>query len=696
MPILTATNIRHSYGDDIILDGLSLTVEPGERIGVVGRNGCGKSTMIKILAGLLRQDLGTVVLLRGERVGYLKQDPEFDENETLREAAEHGFAELHRLHHELHEVYEKMGSAEGAVLEKLLKEQERLDEAIESAGGYAIDHKIDSVLHGLGFTDADFTIPVSGLSGGQKARLALAQLLLEEPGVLLLDEPTNHLDLDGCLWLEAFLRDDYRGAVVMISHDRAMLDGVVKRIIEVEQGRLIDYPGNYRAFRNLRAERRLVMNKAWEAQQAQFKKEEAYIRQYKAGQRAKQAKGRESRLDRAKTGALERPVELAELRLSLPKAERTGDLVVVARGMSKSYPDDEGGIKVLFEDLDLTISRGERWGIVGPNGAGKTTLVRCLLSEQDADAGTVSLGAKVDIGYFRQIHEGLRMDLQVYKFIQDRVKKETDDRVSISEQEARNLAGAFLFSGDEQDKEIELLSGGERSRAVMAGLLASAKNVLVLDEPTNHLDISAAERLEEALAAPREDAKTGEKTGGTFDGTVILISHDRALIDATCDHLLILDGKGGAITFLGTWSEWAAKKGGGNAVRIGVEKKPKKGAAAPPAEPPIGFATAATARAADHKNHTHGKKGGEKKAPKNQSGKATTEKRKKTAFSWMRIEQIEEKMKVFAERVAEIDKELADPQVWVDHEKANGLTDKRDAIKSELAELEAEWLRKAE
>lgn len=695
MPILTATNIRHSYGDDIILEGISLSVEPGERIGVVGRNGCGKSTMIKIFAGLLKQDSGKVIVQRGDRVGYLKQDPEFDENETLREAAEHGFAELHQLHRDLHDVYEKMGDADGRALEKLLKEQERLDEAIEAAGGYAIDHKIESVLHGLGFTDADFSIPVSGLSGGQKGRLALTQLLLEEPGVLLLDEPTNHLDLDGCLWLEGFLRDDYRGAVIMISHDRAMLDGVVKRIVEVEQGRLIDYPGNYAAFRNLRAERRLVMNKAWESQQAQFKKEEAYIRQYKAGQRAKQAKGRESRLDRAKTEALERPVELAELRLSLPKAERTGDLVVVARGMSKSYPDDDGGEKVLFKDLDLTISRGERWGIVGPNGAGKTTLVRCLLSEQAADAGTVSLGAKTDIGYFRQIHEGLRLDLPVFKFIQDRVKRETGDRVSISEQEARNLAGAFLFSGDEQDKEIELLSGGERSRAVMAGLLASAKNVLVLDEPTNHLDISAAERLEEALAAPREDPKTGEKTGGAFDGTVILISHDRALIEATCDHLLILDGKGGATVFLGSWNEWAAKKGLGNAVRVGVEKKPKKGAEAPPVEPPVGFATAAAARVVDQKSLSH-KKGVGKKPAKDQGGKNTSENRKKTAFSWMRMEQIEEKMAVFGERVSEIDSQLADPQVWVDHEKANALTDKRDAIKAELAELEAEWLRKAE
>ena len=689
MPILTCTNVKHAYGDDIILEGVTMSIEPGERVGIVGRNGGGKSTLIKILAGELVPDEGQVVLQRGERLGYLKQDPEFDAGQTLRQAAEHGFAELSALHLELDELFDRMAGAEGEALDKLLNQQAELERKIEAAGGYAIDHKIDEILHGLGFTDAQFGVPVSGLSGGQRARLSLAQLLLSQPGVLLLDEPTNHLDLDGRLWLEAFLKEEYPGAVLMISHDRAMLNGVVSRIAEVERGRLIDYPGNYEAFRRLRAERREAQYRAWANEQDQFKKEEAFIRKFKAGQRAKQARGRESRLERAKSEAIERPIELADLRLSLPKAERTGDLVVVARDLAKKYANEDGSEKVLFHDLSLTIGRGERWGIVGPNGAGKTTLVKCLLGELEPDAGTRSIGAKVDIGYFRQVPDGLRLDLSVARFVQDRVKKETDGRVSLSEQEARNLCGAFLFSGDEQEKEVGLLSGGERARAIMAGLLSSAKNVLVLDEPTNHLDISSAERLEESLAAPREDPKTGEKTGGAFDGTLILISHDRALIDATCDHLLVLDGQGGAEVFLGTWSEWAsgrAVKAGVAGVSRGNERQQRAGAEG-------------TRRNAEKgRKSGGGDAGGAAKKEGVKAALATSgpQEKSKSKFSWMRVEQLEEKIAFYEEQLAELDEALADPDVWTDHEKANVLTDKRDVVKRELDELEAEWVRKAE
>ncbi|MFG0305812.1 MAG: ABC-F family ATP-binding cassette domain-containing protein [Phycisphaerales bacterium JB040] len=689
MPILTCTNVKHAYGDDIILEGVTLSIEPGERVGIVGRNGGGKSTLIKILAGELTPDEGQVVLQRGERLGYLRQDPEFDKGQTLRQAAEHGFAELSALHRELDALFESMAGAGGEALDKLLKQQAELERRIEAAGGYAIDHKIDEILHGLGFTDAQFKVPVSGLSGGQRARLSLAQLLLSQPGVLLLDEPTNHLDLDGRLWLEAFLAGEYPGAVVMISHDRAMLNGVVSRIAEVERGRLIDYPGNYEAFRRLRAERREAQHRAWANEQDQFRKEEAFIRKFKAGQRAKQARGRESRLERAKSEAIERPIELAELRLSLPRPERTGDLVVVARELAKKYRNDDGSDKVLFHDLSLTIGRGERWGIVGPNGAGKTTLVRCLLGELEPDAGTRSLGAKVDVGYFRQVPDGLRLDLNVYRFVQDRVKKETDGRVSLSEQEARNLCGAFLFSGDEQEKEVRLLSGGERARAIMAGLLSSAKNVLVLDEPTNHLDISSAERLEDALAAPREDPKTGEKTGGAFDGTLILISHDRALIDATCDHLLVLDGHGGAEVFLGTWSEWAE----GRAMKAGGSPRPT-----PSARQERGSAEGPRSDAEKDRKSAGGAPGSA--APRG-SGKAALatsgpKEKSKSKFSWMRVEQLEERIAYFEEQLAELDRQLADPDVWADHEKANAITDRRDGVRGELDELEAEWLRKAE
>ncbi|MFN9972048.1 MAG: ABC-F family ATP-binding cassette domain-containing protein, partial [Phycisphaerae bacterium] len=321
MPVLTATNLKHSFGTRVILDGVSFSIEPGERVGVVGRNGVGKSTFLKMLAGLMNADEGMVSLQRGARAGYLHQDPKLNPDETLWGEAESAFARLHELHKKLDEVFEKMATAQGDALEKLMKDQEVLERDMEAAGGYSIDHKISEVLHGLGFTDAQFQVKVGGLSGGQKGRLALAKLLLENPDVLLLDEPTNHLDIEGRLWLENFLNHDFPGAVLLISHDRYLLDNVVKRIIETEDGRLIDYPGNYETFRELRAERRMAMLRAYENQQQRFRQEEAYIRKYKAGQRAAQARGRNTRLEREKaSNTLDRPVEAHSFEVRLPAA----------------------------------------------------------------------------------------------------------------------------------------------------------------------------------------------------------------------------------------------------------------------------------------------------------------------------------------------------------------------------------------
>ncbi len=665
MPILAGTNIAHAYGNDVVLSGVSVSVEPGERVGVVGRNGTGKSTLLKILGGLLKSDSGDVTLQRGARASYLKQDPDFNPGDTLRDAAEGAFAALHALHAELEGIFEAMGSAEGAGLEKLMREQERLERAIEAAGGYAIDHRIDAVLHGLGFDDSQFQIAVGDLSGGQKGRLALARALLEGPDVLLLDEPTNHLDLAGREWLEEFLRDEFGGAVLMVSHDRYLLDRVVDRIVEVEQARLIEYPGNYRAFRKLRAERREAQMRAYEKQQTEFKREEAFIRKYKAGQRAKQARGRESRLERAKLDStLERPMELAELRLSLARAERTGDIVATARGLGKRYVNDDGSEKVLFDDLSVKIGRGERWGIIGPNGAGKTTLVRTLLGEVEPGAGSVSLGSKLEVGYFRQSDEGLDPERALYRQMQELVKKETGERVLLSEQEARNLAGAFLFSGREQEKEVGVLSGGERARVRLAALLACAKNVLVLDEPTNHLDIPSAERIEEALSRPDPD---DPRKGGAFEGTLLLISHDRALIDATCDHLLVLDGRGGAEVFAGTYTEWHDRQ---------VRRREERARAAEEATARRKPATVANGAVA---------------APQKQAKDEA-----KSKYSWMSIEKIEERIALLESQVGEIDRKLADPDVWADVARANALTEERDRLREELGPLEAEWLRKAE
>jgi len=668
MPLVSAINLCHAYGQSIVLDGATFVIEAGERVGVVGRNGSGKSTLLKAMAGLLKPDSGEIQAQRGVRVGYLRQDPELDPDETLRDAAEGAFAELHALHGQLHAIFEEMATAEGAALETLLKRQERLETQIEAAGGYAIDHRIDATLHGLGFTDAQFGIRCGDLSGGQRGRLALARLLLEEPDVLLLDEPTNHLDLNARLWLESFLRDEYRGAVALISHDRYLLDNVVHRIAEVEAGRLIDYPGNYAKFRELRLERRITQARAYEKQQTDFKRQAAYIRKYKAGQRAKEAKGREKKLERAKQEtSIERPLELETFSLELPKAPRTGERVISARGITKTYNNTDPrsgeptGEKVLFRDLDVAISRGERWGIIGPNGAGKTTLVRTLLGEQPADSGESRLGSNVMIGHFKQSEAGLDLDLPVYRFLQKAIKDENPNTL-MSEQQARDLAGAFLFSGDDQEKQMRDLSGGERSRARLAALLASAKNVLILDEPTNHLDIPSAERLEEALT-------TDPKRGG-FDGTLLLISHDRALIDAACDHLTVLDGSGGAEIFLGNYSDWARKQGERAAERAQVDEARKRQGAE-------------QSKRERQKAHQQREAAQKVKTASNGLAKMSTSRLE------TRIEEIEGRLRA-------IDAELGDPEVWRDGGRSSKLSEERSALSAELEPLEFEWSRRAE
>ncbi len=673
MPILAATNITVHFGTDVILDGVTLSVEPGERVGIVGRNGGGKSTFLKAIAGEIKPDGGDVSVQKGKRVGYLKQDPDLDPEDTLRDAAEGAFAELHHLHVKLNKVFDEMATAEGGDLDKLLKDQERLESQIESAGGYAIDHKIDATLHGLGFTDAQFAIKCKDLSGGQRARLALARLLLESPDAILLDEPTNHLDIEGCLWLENFLKDEFAGAVLMVSHDRYLLDHVVDRIIEVEFARLIDYPGSYSAFREIRAQRRLTQQRSFDKQQTKFKQQEAYIRKYKTGQRAKEARGRQLKLDREKEQSIEKPLELSTLRLSLPKAPRSGDQVLTTRRLGKRYDnvdhitgeliEGEAAQKVLFHDQDITISRGERWGIIGPNGAGKSTLARCMLGEQMPDEGFTKIGSNVLVGHFKQTSEGVDPELTVYRYIQREVKRNTDGEVELSEQQARDLAGAFLFSGSEQDKEMLVLSGGEKSRCRLAALIASAKNLLVLDEPTNHLDIPSAERLEETLSIE-----------GGYTGTVILISHDRALIDSVCDHVIALDGEGNAEIVIGNYTDWRQK----HTLKLRAAQEQLE----------------AEREEERRKEKQRRAQIEAQKAKEAKPAKSTNNKQR--MLERLSMEQLEQKIEQIEQGIAQADAQMNDPDVWRDAKKMDRISADRQKLTEELEPLEFEWSRRAE
>ena len=679
MALLSVANLVFSFGDRHLLDGVNLTVSAGEHVGLVGRNGCGKSTLLKLVAGLEsnRPDSGQVQLARGSSAGYLKQDHHFDPKKTLREEAGAAFAELAELHRKLDKVAHDMGEADGDELDKLLKRYERLEQDMHAAGGYAVDHKIDETLHGLGLDDAVFGVKCGDLSGGQKGRLALAKLLLSEPDILLLDEPTNHLDIAGREWLEGFL-SAYSGGVVLISHDRWLLDRVVSKIYELEAGQMVEYPGNYEKFRTLRAERIEDQRRAFEKQQTKIKSEQSFIDRYRAGQRSKQAQGREKRLERyIRDESLAPPAELDTMKLSLEPKVRSGDQVVVAEDLAVAYDT-----RALFEGFGISIKRGERIGVIGPNGAGKSTLIRCLLGEQDPTAGKSKLGAQVDVGWYRQTHEHLDMGQSIVEYLRKFVPSST-------EQEARDLAGAFLFTGNESEKPLKSLSGGERSRAVLAGLMTCGHNLLVLDEPTNHLDIPSAERLEEALrrynAAQKKFTTTG--SGGGGEGTLILITHDRMLLEHLVDQLIVFDGSGGVQHFLGTYSEYLEQAAGENLLVDADEAVP--GAGKTKRQDAKSKSKSAKAEPAS----AGGKKKGKPKGNTGESskGKPKKPKKKNSAFGGLTVEQLESKIEALESRVTEIESKLADPETYRDNALFSELQQNHEKLKGELAPLEAEW-----
>ncbi|MFQ6101795.1 MAG: ABC-F family ATP-binding cassette domain-containing protein [Anaerolineae bacterium] len=518
MSILTASNLAKSYGPQDVFEGVSLEIPHGAKIALIGPNGSGKTTLLCLMAGLEKPTAGTIHKAKGLRIAYLPQqaDPStgsghrFSATGTLWDAMLEVFTDLQAQAAELRHLERVM--ADPATCEEALQRYGPALEAFELAGGYTYQQRIEQVLSGLGFEEDDFRRPVTQLSGGEKTRALLARLLLEEPDLLLLDEPTNHLDLAGIEWLENFLKA-WKGALVVVAHDRAFLDGVVERVWELEWGRLERYRGNYTAYAAQRAERLILQQVKYKRQQQFIARTEEFIRRNIAGQRSREAKGRRKRL--ARMERVERPREYRPLNLDLGDAARSGDLVLGLYDLTVGYDP----AAPLFTAQKFELRRGQRVTLLGPNGSGKTTLVRAILGEVPPLAGRVRIGANVHLGYFPQGHVGLDPEKTVFETILDAGEIESSP--------ARNLLGRYRFSGDDVFKRVGDLSGGEQARVALAVLALEGANVLILDEPTNHLDIPSQEVLQEALSE--------------FSGTLLIVTHDRYLIRELSTHVWAIE-----------------------------------------------------------------------------------------------------------------------------------------------------------
>ncbi|WP_298815983.1 ABC-F family ATP-binding cassette domain-containing protein [Chloroflexus sp.] len=536
MTLLNATNLSKYYGAELIFQEVSFQIGRGEKVAIVGMNGAGKSTLLRIIAGLEKPDSGSISLARGTRMAYLAQEARFSGERTLWQEMEAALAEINQWRSELIELEARLADTAAQDWEAVMERYGELSARFEHAGGYEIEHRIERTLHGLGFQVDQFHQRMSLFSGGQKTRAALAAALLSDPDLLLLDEPTNHLDMEALEWLEQFLRG-WDGTLIVVSHDRYFLERVTKRTLEISFNRLEDYPGSYEKYLTLKAERIERRLKEYQAQQAFIARTEEFIRRYKAGQRAREAKGREKRLERLKREQMiERPKEAAKLRLALDSQLRSGELVLRLDGLVVGFRGPNGEGRTLLRADDLTIRRGERVGLLGPNGSGKTTLLRALIGQLTPLQGIVRLGHEVRVGYYAQGHDVLVWNNTVLEEVL-RVAP------SLGEGAARNLLARFLFTGDDVFKRIADLSGGERSRVALAQLTLLPGNLLLLDEPTNHLDIDAREALEAVLKE--------------YTGSILFVSHDRYFIDALADKLWIVE-QGRIKQFIGNYSEYMA------------------------------------------------------------------------------------------------------------------------------------------
>ena len=532
MSLIRLEHVTKLYDPDLILDDISVAIEHGDRIGLIGRNGTGKTTLIKIINGMLTNFKGKVVSAKGLHIGYLSQEPDLARDCTLRQEMLKVFEKHRALEDKMLLLAEEMETTETP---HLLAEYARIQEQHEQLGGYDYEHEINRILGGLGFNELDFNLPIGVLSGGQKSRATLAKLLLEKPDLLLFDEPTNHLDINGIEWLENYLNIEYNGAVLVVSHDRYFLDKVVRKVWELEEHKIKIYRGNYSKYVETKNVEQLVGERAFKKQQAFIEHEEEFIRLNIAGQRTREAQGRRKRL--ARLERFEKPKSDAPtLKLNFTPETRGGNDILRCQNVGKTFGD-----KVVFTNLNFEVYRSDVIGIIGANGTGKTTLFRMILGDEAPTQGEMWIGPTLKLGHYTQELEGLNPDNEIINEIWALRPKQTQGEI-------RSFLAKFLFSGDDVFKRIGNLSGGEQSRVLLAKLLLANANVLLLDEPTNHLDIPAREALEAALAE--------------YPATLFIISHDRYLLNNFATKLLIFDGKPGgtAELFEGNYAEYTAQQ----------------------------------------------------------------------------------------------------------------------------------------
>ena len=642
--ILSCQNISKAFVENQVLKNVSFHIEDHEKAAIVGINGAGKTTLLRIIVGEMTPDDGQVVLAKDKTLGYLAQNSTVDTSHTIYEELLSVKADLLRLEEKIRECENNMKHADGDALEDLMKQYTSLTHAFETGGGYLYRSELVGVLKGLGFTEDEFSKPVATLSGGQKTRVALGRLLLQNPDLIILDEPTNHLDMTSIAWLETYLLN-YKGAVLIVSHDRYFLDRIAGKVIEIDQSKATTFIGNYSDYAIKKEQLRVAAWNAYMNQQREIKHQEEVIEKLKSFNREKSIKRAESRekmLD--KIEVIEKPSEVrTDMKLTLTPRILSGNDVLTVEHLSKSFDSHK-----LFTDVNFEIKRGEHVAIIGDNGSGKTTLLKILNGLVPADQGTFRLGSNVEIGYYDQEHHVLHSEKTLFEEI-------SDDYPYLNNTQIRNVLAAFLFTGEDVFKRISDLSGGERGRVSLAKLVLSNANFLILDEPTNHLDIMSKEILEDALNG--------------YEGTILYVSHDRYFINRTAHRILDLT-EGQFVSYVGNYDYYLEKH---DTVMAAIE--------------------ASTPQSADADN-TAATKAAESEVKLD--WKAQKEEQARLRKKENDLKKCEEKIAELETRISEIDTEMSDPSIGTQVAKLQELTKEQAACQEQLEKLYEQWEELAE